>query len=162
MTLSDATFAEKFYSLKRITINSRVLNANLRLTTKQRCWSLIFCVLFPYFRNKMKTMVENIENGEEYKNSVKFIYPRRIWFCKGFKTTYKFFSYRFESQKNARKLFFCCTNPSTWLQNHYALFITFVTWLGAVKHIQFLLDWQGSHWSTFMINLRVPLVGEQF
>lgn len=74
LNFSDATFAEKFYSLKRISINSGILNANLKLTTKQRCWSVIFCVLFPYFKNKVKTMVENIENGEEYKNQVKYFY----------------------------------------------------------------------------------------
>lgn len=68
--ISDATFSEKFYSLRRISINSVMQNAESRLSAKQKMLSLLFSVVFPYIRNKLQIIVENIEHGEEYKNQV--------------------------------------------------------------------------------------------
>ncbi|XP_065206894.1 peroxisome assembly protein 12-A [Planococcus citri] len=60
----DATFSERFYSLKRILIRTNTPNVT-DLTMKHKFLSLMFSVFFPYIRNKLQEAAKNAENGEE-------------------------------------------------------------------------------------------------
>lgn len=57
-----ASFSETFYSLKRITIvNSKI---KCELSNKQRKFSLMLTVLFPYIKIKLSQLVEKYKLEE--------------------------------------------------------------------------------------------------
>lgn len=58
--ISDATFSENFYGLKRVLDNGNTL------TSHHRRISLLFCVLLPYFKRKLdeKVALYRLENAD--------------------------------------------------------------------------------------------------
>lgn len=87
----DATFSERFYSLKRIPIDNYIKNSAVRISGKQKFLSLVFSVFFPYVRNKIRVIVESLEN-EEYKLQIQIpeeYHKFLIWFYKTFHVVFE-------------------------------------------------------------------------
>lgn len=78
----DASFAEKFYSLRRVPCNLAEKNDSQNLPPQQLYSSLFLLVGFPYVRNKLDIVWERLKFAELEGRINKTRNPTQYWFLK--------------------------------------------------------------------------------